>query len=54
MNVVDAILERESAPHCLPLRIHELPMLLRSNDVAVVDAMRRVYGHYVEALRETG
>lgn len=52
MNVIDAILANESAPHALPLRIHGLPMLLRSNDVAVVDAMRRVYGRYVEALQE--
>lgn len=54
MSVIDTILERESAPHSLPLRIHDLPISLRSNDVAGVDAMRRVYGRHVEALRETG
>lgn len=51
MSVIDAILEPQSAPHSLPLRIHDLPMSLRSNDVAVVGAMRRVSSRYVEALR---
>jgi HprK-related kinase B len=47
MNVLDEILRRESAPHRLPLQIHGLGMVLHSNDVAVLDAMREVYGRYV-------
>ncbi len=52
MSVIDDIIRIEAAPYRLPLHIHDLGLVLRSNDAGVLEAMRQVYGRYVEELQE--
>jgi HprK-related kinase B len=47
VSVIDDVLGREAAPHRLPLDIHGVGMVVRSNDRGVLEAMRHVYARYV-------